>query len=61
MSLVVDSRNQQIMYVATERGDIVIVEVLNNRGSEDVECKIKGRISVKSEEWKAGDVLKIET
>lgn len=49
-----------MMYAATERGDIVVIELSNNRGSEGVECKVKGRIP-SNEEYKTGDVLNMET
>ena len=48
------------MYVGTERGNIFVVEVLNNRGSESIECKVKGRLAV-IEEFKERDVLNLET
>jgi hypothetical protein len=46
--------------VGTERGNIFVVEVINNRGSESIECKIKSRLAV-IEEFKDGDVLNMET
>ena len=49
-----------MMYAATERGDIVVIELSNNRGTEGVECKVKGRIP-SNEEYKKGDVLNMET
>jgi hypothetical protein len=46
--------------VGTERGNIFVVEVINNRGSESIECKVRGRLAV-IEEFKDGDVLNMET
>jgi hypothetical protein len=48
------------MYVGTERGNIFVVEVINNRGSESIECKVRGRLAM-IEEFKDGDVLNMET
>lgn len=36
-----DSKNQQVLYVLTERGDIIIVEMTN---SKDIECRVRGRL-----------------
>ena len=47
------------MYVGTERGNIFVVEIINNRGSDGIECKVKGRLAV-IEEFKEGDVLNME-
>jgi hypothetical protein len=40
------SKSQQTLFVATDRGDILVVEVMNHRagGEQQAECKIKGRL-----------------
>ncbi len=45
--------------MGTERGNIFVVEIINNRGSDGIECKVKGRLAV-IEEFKEGDVLNME-
>ena len=47
------------MYVGTEKGNIFVVEAVNNRGSETIECKIKGRLAI-IDKYKEGDVLNME-
>jgi hypothetical protein len=40
-----DSKNQQIIYAATEKGDILVIEASQPRGESSAECKIKGKLS----------------
>ncbi|TNV81713.1 hypothetical protein FGO68_gene2125 [Halteria grandinella] len=42
-SVVPDSKVQSIIYITTQKGDIVIMEVINNKGDQ-IECKLRGRL-----------------
>jgi hypothetical protein len=43
--MIADSKNQQIIYVATDKGEIMIIEATQTRGENTAECKIRGRLS----------------